>query len=292
MIERHLDYLQFSSIISEITCIQNEYSMVTPLKFYKRGYRDEFGSRLYFGNPNSPKALVVMSGQALEAMRGNGFSDQEIIDLGLRHDAQYTRVDLAVTEWVEHDLVQLEDIQTWFTSGLIVSSLVGGGLKEISSISENTGRTVETLYIGDMQKRGKKGIFRAYDKGLEINIGQYLATRLEYEDRGEKAHNSALRLHDTGSISGVFRSRFDVKSSDFERLMDADALTTKRGAGKFQEEEMENEKRWQWLLKQVAPALKDAIEIERISGNGDGKLNQFLIIAGLGHLLDKKPKKA
>jgi hypothetical protein len=288
MIERHLDYLQFSSIISEQTCVQNGYSEVPPLKFYKRGYRDEFGSRLYFGNPNSTKALVVMSGMALECMRGQGFIDQEIIELGLRHDAQFTRIDIAVTEWVEHELIQLEDIQKWFTDGLIVSSLVSGGLKEISSISEDTGRTVETLYIGEMQKRGKKGIFRAYDKGLEINIGQYLATRLEYEDRGEKAHNSALRLADTGSISGVFRSRFDVKSSDFERLMDADAVTTKRGKGKFEEEKLEEERRWQWLLNQVAPALKEAIEIERLSGNGDAKLTQFLILSGLSHLVDKK----
>lgn len=291
MIERHLDYLQFSAMIAETKCLENEYSEVTPLRFYKRGYRDEYGSRLYYGNPNSAKALVVMSGQALEAMRGHGMTDGEIVQLGLRHDAEFSRLDLAVTEWVETDLIQLEDIQSWFTGGLISSSLVSGGLKEISSISENTGRTVETLYIGDMQKRGKKGIFRAYDKGIEINIGQYLATRLEYEDRGEKAHNSAIRLADTDSVSGVFRSRFDVKSRDFERLMDADALTTKRGKGKFEEEDMENERRWQWLMNQVAPSLQEAIETEQKNGHGDGRLTQFLIASGLGHLLDSKPKK-
>lgn len=290
MIERHLDYLQFSAMIAESVCTENGYSDLVPVRFYKRGYRDEFGTRLYFGNPNSKKALVVMAGHALEIMRGNGHEDAGIIDLALRQDGEISRMDLAVTEWVETDLIQLEDIECWFKEGLIESSLVAGGMKEISSISENTGRSVETLYIGDMSKRGKKGIFRAYDKGLEINIGQYLATRLEYEDRGEKAHNSALRLAETNSISGVFRSRFDVKSIQFERLMDADAVSTKRGAGKFEEEAMENERRWQWLLNQVAPSLKEAIETERKNGFGDDRLNQFLISAGILKKLDKAQK--
>lgn len=291
MIERHLDYLQFSATIPESKCTENGYSDVVPTRFYKRGYRDEYGSRLYYGNPNSSKALVVMSGQALENMRGHGYEDAAIIELGLKHNGEFSRLDIAVTEWVEDTLIQLEDVKAWYEQELIDSTLAKYGCKTIASVSKEGGDVLQTLYIGDMAKRGKKGIFRAYDKGIEINIGQYLATRLEYEDRGEKAHNSALRLADAGSISGVFRSRFDVKSRDFERLMDADALTTKRGKGKFEEEDMENERRWQWLLNQVAPSLKEAIETEETKGHGDDRLTQFLLVSGLGHLLDSKPKK-
>lgn len=282
MIERYLDYIQFSAIINEETCKHEKYEIVPPLPFYSHGYRDPFGFRIYYGNPNSKKALFIASGKQLGNMRSLGRLDAEILQWALKIGATFSRIDLAVTEWVEDTLITLEDITLWYLRGLIDSSLVLGGLKEISTYSGDESRYQETLYIGDLSKRGKKGIFRAYDKGIELDIGKYLVTRLEYEDRGEKAHNTALRIAETNDIAGNFKARFNVRDTQFHRLMDADTVDISRGEAKLDKEKSdENDARWIWLTKQVAPALRKAIETDRELGLGDARLKHFLGKSGI-----------
>jgi DNA-binding transcriptional regulator YhcF (GntR family) len=191
----------------------------------------------------------------------------------------------------------LEDVEKWYTSEAILSNLVAGGMKEIASISVLEGRDAETLYIGDIKKRGDKGIFRAYDKGKELNLGRNLVTRIELELKREKAHNVAKRLASTNDIAGNFRTHFNVKAQDFERLMDADAVPAVRGKNLVKQAENEAlDARWDWLIKQVAPSLKEAIKADRAAGRMDDRLISFMAAAGLlddarkiaSHLSDAK----
>ena len=284
MIERHIDYLQFSALFSEQIIIQKGYENVPAPRFYKRGYRDNLGNRFYFGNPNSNKALVVCSGEALQNMRSSEKQDFEILVWAFEAGGIVSRIDLAVTEWIENDFVSMNDCEAWVKQGLVNSVLLNGGAKTISAISEASGNEIQTLYVGDMKRRGKSGIFRAYDKGVDLGIGTEIVTRLELEMRGEVAQNAAMRLAETGDIAGNFRSRFDVKSADFQRLMDADAVATYRGkAGLKREDEEKMEGRWQWLMNQVAPALKDAHEWDRKNKPESKRFYWFLREAGMTH---------
>lgn len=210
-------------------------------------------------------------------------NDREILGWAIDAGARFSRIDLAVTEWNTFEgLVTLEDIKCWYKKGLVQSSLCNGGVKEIISLLQQGEDTQETLYIGDMQKRAKRGIFRAYDKGIELNIGQYMATRLELELKRDKANYAAHRIAETNDIAGNFRAYFDVKHRDFDRLMDAEAVSTKRGKAKMRVEENEEAmRRWEWLINQVAPALKKAIKHDRELGKNDAHLISFLKEAGL-----------
>lgn len=285
MIERFIDYMQFSAKLNERICIEKQYSIVPPLAWYKRGYRNEWGFRLYFGNVKSPNlAFVVASGEPLQNLRDSGKFDYEILNWALEVDAKFTRIDLAITEWQTMDgMIFVEDIEEWYKSGLIDSSHIMGGAKKIEAIGGDAGENViETLYIGDISKRGKKGIFRAYDKGIELDIGAYLATRLELEDRGEKAHNTAIRIANSGDVAGNFRARFNVRHKEFDRLMDADAINIQRGIGKQKlEEEQENDRRWTWLMNQVAPAMREAIKNDIKQGKGIHRAQAFALKAGM-----------
>lgn len=288
MIERFVDYLQFQCSIPKSVCIFNEFEQISGVAFYPIGFRDGFGARYYFGNPKSPLCLVVISGVALEKRRQWGIGDIETLEWAMTHDAKFSRIDFAVTEWVEDNLVQVEDIQKWYEKGLISSSLVASGAKIISGYAEEMREQIQTFYIGDLAKRSKRGLFRAYDKGLELGIGEYLATRLELEERGEKAHLSALRLQTSGSISGVFRSRFDVKSEDFERLMDAPAIGTQRGKSRPKtEKEEEMDKRYKWLMEQIAPALKEFVDFETENDKSQMRLAAFFAASGITNLVRK-----
>lgn len=282
MIERHIDYLQFSARFSEIMAIEKQYQLIPAPRFYKRGYQSPDGIRYYFGNPNSAKALVICSGAVLQNFRAGGKLDAEILQWAFEYDAVVSRLDLAVTEWVDSTLFTLEDVELWWRDGLFSGALVSGGAKKISSFADDMRELPETFYIGDMSKRGKRGIFRAYNKGIELNIGDYLATRIELEERGENSHNTAKRIAETNDIAGNFRARLDCASKDFERIMDADAVDLARGQGKVKvgkDEKMED--RWRWLIEQVAPALQDAVEYEAKRGEGMPKLTEFLYASGL-----------
>lgn len=282
MIERHIDYLQFSASFSEINAIQNQLQVISAPKFYSRGYIGHNGIRYYFGNPNSKKAFVVVSGAVLHNLRVGGMDDMKILEWAFDYGAVVSRIDLAVTEWVEDTLVTLQDVENWYVASEFTGSLVKYGAKKVSSFDDENAERPETFYIGDMMKRGKLGIFRAYNKGIELNIGDYLATRLEYEDRGEKAQSTAIRICRDGDIAGNFRARIDCKNAEFERLMEAPAVDTSRGLGAVKvgiEDKMAS--RWEWLIEQVAPALNEAMKHEKDIDPTSPKLSEFLHKSGL-----------
>lgn len=282
MIERAVDYLQASALLSESAVIMKGFKPLPPVRFYKRGYQHPNGFRLYFGNPNSNKAMMIAAGDAMQSLRNDQRLDAEIIDWVLTAGGEISRIDLAVTEFIEDEFTTIEDVEQWVKKSLISSSLVTGGAKLISSISEDGENSRETLYIGDISKRGKKGIFRAYDKGIEMGLGSEIVTRIELELKREKAHNAAKRMVATNDIAGNFRAHFNVKSKDFERLMDADAVSLQRGKNQVKEAESEEiARRWDWLLEQVAPALKRAVLDERLAGRGDARLVDFMARAGI-----------
>lgn len=285
MIERSIDYIQLTMDISEIQCIELKLDTIPPIRFYDRGYRDGNDFRIYFGKGKNSKALLIASGEPLQNMRERGYQDQQILNWALEHDAKFSRLDLAVTESMEESLtkiVTIKDVIQWLKQGLITSPLLGASSsKGIFSIQSEQD-TAETLYIGDMQKRGKRGIFRAYDKGIELSLPPELKTRLELELKREKAHVNAKRIAETGDIAGNFRASFDVRHEEFERLMQAPAVVPVRGKQqKNREAREEQNKRWDWLINQVAPALRSAIAEDEKLGIGDARLTQFLIASGL-----------
>jgi len=282
MIERHVDYLQMNALLEETMFLDGHAAIIPPTRFYKRAYRDENDVRYYFGNPNSKKALIVAAGGALENIRARGVNDADILDRYLSMGGKCTRIDLAVTEYIETDFVTVEDVKSWVRDGLVTSSWIGSGVKSLSEMTEDGNDRLETFYVGAWADRAKKGMFRAYDKGLQLKIEPETVTRLEIEDRQDKAHSTARRVAETNDIAGNFRARFDVQHEQFERLMEAPAAPVVRlGYNRKSERDDEMAKRWEWLIGQVAPALKEAVEYDREKEMTEARLTAFLVRAGL-----------
>jgi len=258
--------------------------IVPALQFYKRGYRDTLGLRYYYGNPNPKvkKSLCIASGAALQNCRDKGLDDNYMLNSMLEQDGKFSRLDLAVTEYIEKDLVTVEDVEAWFKRGLVESPLCSGGAEKLQSIEPDKEDILETLYIGDLNKRGTRGIFRAYDKGVEFELPEHLITRLELENRGEVAHACAERIARDDNLAGNFRTRFNVKHHDFDRLMDSEIVKPMRGKAKPKPEaEIEMDRRWKWLMDSVAPAMKEAIEFDEKRGFGRSRPFNFAVAAGL-----------
>jgi len=282
MIERNVDYVQVSLDFPIHVCRQNEYKIIPPIRFYKLGFQDTDGRRFYYGNPNSQKALCILSGNALQALLSSGQTNAQICADLLSCNAACTRIDLAVTEYIETNFVDLSTIEAWYSAGKITSRHVSGGCKAIVDIPPQGDKAVQTLYIGDMAQRGRRGIFRAYDKGAEMDLEAHLITRLEIEDRGDKAMATFRRIAQTDDIAGNFRARFDVDDPEFERLMQSPVADTTRGQNLQKRAEIDiRNKRWHWLINQVAPALKQVMLDDKNLELADEMLVRFLVRSGL-----------
>ena len=140
----------------------------------------------------------------------------------------------------------------------------------------------QTIYIGSQSERGKKGIFRAYDKGVEMDLGAFMVTRLEVEDRGDKANVSANRLAKTNDVAGVFRTRFDVNDLEFERLMQSPVAELTRRSSLPKRDEIDTQAaRWRWLIEKIAPSVRQAIADDIRLELTDTNMTKFLAAAGL-----------
>jgi len=281
-IERHIDFVVCSCAFDEQSFWTENYKPIRAVSFYKRGYEDRFGMRYFFGNNKSPKAMVVASGETLINLRDAGRQDPDVLAWLLGKKAIFTRLDLAVTDYIGSDFLSVGDVQKWYENKKITSSHVASGAKFISGYDADLQPQTQTFYVGDMRGRGKKGIFRAYDKSLDLGIGNEIITRIEIELRGSNAHQTAKRLAENDDISGNFRAKFNVDSQDFERLMDSPAVKIQRGLGIQKRNEDEKlDARWKWLMEQVAPSLKDARENDIASGRGSDRMYWFLRASGM-----------
>lgn len=280
--EKHLDYIQASFLVSEDDMRDRKLKAVAPVAFYKRGYIDPDGTRYYFGNPKSKKALMIASGNALQNIRNNDYSDENIVASLLKKEAKITRLDLAITQYDDPEMVTLEDMQEYFKQGKIKSPLANRGATLISSLELDGELYPETFYIGSLEKRGKKGLFRAYDKGVQFDISRYLMVRLELEERGENAHASANRIAEGNSVGSVFKSRFDIEDEKFQKMVNAQSASVLRGKAKDKEgKQAMIDKKWKWLMEAVAPAIRELIEYEGNEAGTSANMANFIMASGL-----------
>lgn len=269
MIEETIDYIQFSSPLRESMLVDRGDKAVSGFGFYTHGYEDAIGVRRFFGNPNSNKCFTIMSGTPLHNMRAMGWNMGDIVEEILMEGANITRIDLCVTEFIEENLITVKEVAESFSRREFTGTLQKyGGMKIVGLHPDapedwNT-ETTETFYIGSLKRRGKNGIFRVYDKGLELGgFASEIITRLELEERGENAHNNAKRFVSGKSVSTLLNSRISSKSRQWERVIGSEKVDMSRGQELIKGDEHEAMvKRKIWLLKQVAPALASVIEYD------------------------------
>lgn len=282
MHELSLDYIQASIAMPEPNPSNENFSIAYPVAWYRRAYIDEDGVRYNFGNNRTSKALIIASGDALQNLREKYNSDENVARYLKLDKAKISRCDIALTKYIADDFISVGDIQEKFKQGKIISSWTELGCKTISSFDKDWEILPETFYIGDMEKRGKKGIFRAYDKGLQMNLEPFLITRLEIEDRGDRADMDVRRLLKGNSLASIFVSRLNIDDDVFQKTINAEPCKISRGDAREKRDADEAlDKKWDWLINQVAPALKKAIRDEKKRDIAELRLAEFIHKAGL-----------
>ena len=230
---------------------------------------------IYFGHNNSDKFSHVLSGKHLDRVR-EFRTDDEFIGNLLDGEAQFTRLDIAVTLEGNH----VEDF--WNSCSTGIGALCEQGY-ERDLLSKTDG--FETVYISNPKDRAKKGLFRVYRHDLKHG-GESMLTRFELEIGNRRAGSAARKINEGSDMAAVMGSYLNFP--DFAMWGDITSgvcKTPHRGdaARDDDREGMEKASRWRWLHTQVAPALGRAIAQSVLDGYDHSDYIEFKRIVKREH---------
>lgn len=261
-----VDYLQYSCDY-EHAPVTVESVQETPIRNYKSGVRNIDGSRVYFGNANSKRPLVIYAGEAMQDAR-QFRTEEEILNHVIGIGGTVSRLDLAIDFTVDDDEITLEDVAQWWRDNQIISSFADrdekleNKCKPIGEITDE-GISFETLYIGNREKRSQRGIVRVYRRDFKLTGLANKILRFEVESKKKQAHNMAKRLALGEDMESLFRARFDVNNEKWRNAMTSPIADVSRGVS----EEKQAPDTWKWLFDVVAPSLGRAIASEALQGS-------------------------
>lgn len=250
--EKVIDYLQFTSPEIPDFLSGVPYPTKSPMPFYREMFEYDCGTRIFFGNVNSDKYLVQMAGNACNRHRMTEFTGR--LEMVLFANCHFSRIDLAVT--VE-GRESLEKFRQAVRDGDVKSERFG--VEGSKVISDAVGDT-ETVYVGDLKKRGRNGVFRAYDKGRDLGI-EAMLTRFELEVRAKRADTVVKRLLAGFDMGDLIRAVVDIPGAEWwSEIMGSKSEELPR----YLPEKLNDPvgRRWRWLMKQVAPSLAKLILID------------------------------
>ncbi len=254
--EECIDYLQWS--VPEIPeflgviCLQRG----SPNVYYKACEEYLCGTLVMMGNRKTDNYLIQMPGLACDAH--NMTKNTGRLAYALQRGGKFSRIDLAIT------VDALEPLQH-FQEAIAAKDFVSERFEQDEpKMIAGVDGVAQTIYLGDMKKRGKKGLFRAYNKGLEQGT-DVPTTRFELEIRGKSATVAVRRLLLGLSISELISAVVDLPHHKWWRdIMGAPPETLPRYLG-APPRDMTGA-RWHWLVTQVAPALGKLLAIEEMQG--------------------------
>lgn len=274
-ISSHVDWLTFNAPNPIIT------SKVIAEQAAKGNYKSELilenGERIHFGHKHTKQYHHIWTGQVLD-YHSKEKRDEDIVGILLTESATFSRVDIAVDvlrdeDREDKDFISMKDF--WDNLQLCVSNLKKYGKVEGRISPENH----ETTYIGDRDTRAKKGIFRAYDKGIQSGIGDNFLSRFELELKRDKANLAANYIADGEDLRAIMTKYIDFPEWDTWRRAMAAPQLLERYRGKAVEKDMTN---YAWLVNQVAPAYGRALA-HNLSEYGGVELHATVMSIAMRH---------
>ncbi|HZJ34953.1 MAG TPA: replication initiation factor domain-containing protein [Candidatus Angelobacter sp.] len=221
------------------------------------------GMTSHHGHNKSDKWLNVATGGVCDRIQDQLSYIQNVLNEG----AEFSRIDYCCT--VESG-VSVDDFRLWCKDGKVSGVLAENGIK---SIVNDSSQVSETTYIGNLKERAKKGIFRAYDKAVELGIEDFKLTRFELEERKKRAQITAKRYADGMEIGDIIQQRVNVDVEAWRDIMGKKSEVLKRYTPDEKLEEIDNT--WHWLIQTCAKTLGEKIAEDMYNGLADGNLDLF-----------------
>lgn len=222
------------------------------------------GLTSHHGHNKSDKWLNVMTGKQCETIE----NQREFVQNILSDKGVFSRIDYQITVT---DGLTVDDFRQWCIDGKVSGTLAESGIKSI--VNDATSNS-ETTYIGDLKKRGKHGIFRCYDKAIQLNLDNFKITRFELEERQKRAQTTAKRYADGMEIGDIIRQRVDINDKAWIELCGAKSETLTRYKPETIEQQFDTT--WLWLIETCAKTLGKKIASDEWNQLGQGNFDLFV----------------
>jgi len=249
--EFKVDYLQFSAnrLPHWLVHGPDDFRTRSNKLFYTHMTRYANGAMMYEGNPNTDKKLFVLSGSVCDKLQITPVWMQSM----LQDNGTVSRIDLAVTTNVNVvNLIQRDN--------KYIETKLYNKIQIISDVDY----TPQTLYCGDLKKRGEHGVVRAYDKAFQLGIDLPMY-RLEVEMKRKHATISAKRYGAGETIPAIMSAKFRIDRAWYHDIF-GDDISTMRFMDRAPESISEIERKMLWLESQVLPSLQYVIDYDNANG--------------------------
>lgn len=255
-VEFKIDWIQFTALPT--MPIVNRFwhegeSTKSFMPFYKKMKIWDDILSLHYDNPVSPRVLIVATGKACAKIG----IDHEFCARIIKEQATVSRIDLCLT--TDFNFLPLIPQS--------VDKIESHMFRDIKIISDER-YTPQTIYIGDFEKRGKNGIVRAYDKGLQLGLPELNQFRLEYESKRKHADITAKRLASGETIADCMNAKFRIDSQWYVDML-GNGMSTKRFDTVDSDTVSEIQKKMLWIEKQVIPSLQYVLDYDKINGTNN-----------------------
>jgi len=259
-----IDYMQFSTDLPA----SNKQREHTLKKSFMNNYKTmrvfESGLTSHHGHNKSDLWLNIATGSVCDKIENH----REFIKNILKLHGKFSRIDFCCT--VENGC-SMNDFREWCENKEVSGPLSDTGIKSI--VNDDT-QKAETTYVGDLKKRSKRGIFRAYDKGIELGIEDAKLTRFELEERKHRANTTARRFAYGMHIGDIIRQRVDVDNDIWRGIMGAKSSKLTRYATEETNEEVDTT--WHWLIDTCAKTLGKKMALDQWNGKANVNYDLFM----------------
>lgn len=262
VVEKHLDYLTVTSIKPQPSFSKHVYQLTkSPIPNYDMCEVHRSGMlHCWHSRDTRVGHHYIYQATALRWIRDNLMPDSELVSLVLKN-ANISRIDIAITSHAEDNTVHE------FTPHEVAIACVTGQLKSRMKPTTDVSQDLitQTKYIGNRKTRRR--LFRAYDKGLDNGELANILVRYELETRKD-ANVVGRMLTEGKDIGAIMRRYVDFPNSDvWQAIMDAPIATVRHLEQSMSADEIDRAKRlarWLWLEDSIAPVIARAITEDAI----------------------------
>jgi len=263
-VEFKIDYMQFTTDLPPTNKQRDHELKKSFMQNYKTMRVFESGLTSHHGHNKSDKWLNIATGTVCDGIENH----RDYIKNVLKLHGIFSRIDFCCT--VENGC-SMNDFRTWCENKEVSGPLADNGIKSI--VNDDT-QNAETTYIGDLKKRSKRGIFRAYDKGIELGIEDAKLTRFELEERKHRANTTARRFSDGMPIGDIIRQRVDIDNDIWRGIMGTKSEKLQRYTTEEKNEDVDTT--WHWLIDTCAKTLGEKMALDQWNEKGNGNYDLFM----------------
>lgn len=211
---------------------------------------------LWHNRNDDMKHHYIASGQTLANLRIAGHDEQKIVRWCLEN-AHITRIDIAITS--QRDDGKPHGFNPHHLAWAVRDGRLKSRMRPAKDITEDM--KTQTKYIGNRKTR--KRLFRAYDKGLDLGqeINQLIRYELETRQGTKTIAREVVKNTPYNAIIKRYVDFPDVRA--WQDIMTAQIAQIKQIEQSDTPLEIMQEKsksRWAWLLRSIVPVIGKALD--------------------------------